>query len=325
MARELGVAPSTVSRALNGHSTISDSMTERIKELARRCNYVPNQMAVNLKSGRHHTIGVIVPMIGRSFFASVIEGIEDYASLRGYDVLICQSKDSEQRERRLVRSISGRVDGVIASMGAHTASHDFYNDLGVPLVMFDRIDRSLPAASVTIDDRGGARMAVQHLLDQGFRTIYHFAGPRRVSIWHDRHEGYLDAMRAAGIAVQEEWVWEAPTTQEQGEAFAARILASGEPLPDAIFCSGDYAALGVMTRMQAAGVDMPVVGFANEPFCQVVSPPLTSVNQFSSKMGTMACQLLLDILAGEPAANTVINPELIVRRSSLKRENKKQK
>lgn len=328
MARELGVAPSTVSRALNGNSAISEQMTQRIKELAHRSNYVPNQMAVNLKSGRNNTIGVIVPMIGRSFFASVIEGIEDYASVRGYDVLICQSKDSEQRERRLIHSISGRVDGVIASFGAHNQSHAFYNDLGVPLVMFDRIDRSLRAASVTVDDRGGARMAVQHLLDQGFRRIYHFAGPRHVSIWHDRHEGYLDAMRHAEVSIEESWVWEAPTVQEQGVAFVQQILQAGDPLPDAIFCSGDYAALGVMTAMKEAGIDMPVVGFANEPFCQVVEPQLTSVNQFSSKIGTMACQSLLDILNGEPGVNTVISPELIVRSSSLKREKptrKKQK
>lgn len=318
IAAQLGVAPSTVSRALNGHTTISKALTVKIKKLAAELNYVPDQMAVNLKSGRRNTIGVIVPMIGRNFFASVIEGIEDYAFSRGYDVIICQSKDSELRERRLVNSISGKVDGVIASLSAHEGSHEYFNNLGVPLVLFDRTDSSLNASSVTIDDRAGARVATEHLLDEGFRKIFHFAGPQYVSIWGARHNGYLDAMKSREIEVLDSWVFQAPTTFDEGQKFARHIIESGD-IPDAIFCSGDYIALGAMTVFKEHGINMPMVGFANEPICELVEPQLSSVNQFSSKMGEEACRLLLDILSGQPAINTTISPKLIIRKSSLKK------
>lgn len=318
MAKRLGVSSSTVSRALSGHSAISEAMIEKVRKLAKELNYVPNQMAIGLKSGKHNMIGVIVPTISRRFFASVIEGIEDYAHSKGCDVLICQSKNSNEREKKLVHSMRGKVDGVIASLSGEKGDHDHFNELGIPLVLFDRVDSSIKASKVTVDDFNGGVLATQHLLDEGFRRIYHFCGPQHVNIWGERHRGYLETMKKAGIEVSASWVYEATTTEEEGQNFASQVVASGE-LPDAIFFSGDYAALGAMAEFKECGLDIPMVGFANEPFCDYVEPKLSSVNQHSARMGSVACKMLLDVIDGAPLVNTVITPDLVVRNSSLKR------
>ncbi|MEG0656582.1 MAG: LacI family DNA-binding transcriptional regulator, partial [Mucinivorans sp.] len=201
IAKQLQVAPSTVSRALNGSKSISEERTRQIKELAQKLNYVPNQMARNLKSGRRNTIAVVVPLISRSFFATVIEGIEDYASAKGYDVIIAQSKNLVETEQRLMSKLSGKVDGVIASLAGQDASHEYYNALNVPLVQFDRTSTDINAVSVRINDFMGAKTATQHLLDQGFRRIYHLCGLQYVSIWYDRQQGYLAAMHEHGLRI----------------------------------------------------------------------------------------------------------------------------
>lgn len=320
IARKLNVSPSTVSRALNNHPSISKEVTEAVKKLSLELNYVPNRMAIGLKSGKSNILGVIIPRISRNFFSVVIEGIEEYAFKNGYDIMICQSKDSEETERRIVAAMSGKVDGVIASLSSHVGAHDYFNTLSVPLVMFDRVDRSISASSsVTVNDHEGARLAVEHLYEQGYRRIYHFAGPQYAKIWHDRHQGYLDTLRSYDIQPEQSWVYEAPTTEIEGVKFVQKLLSSGEPMPDAIFSSGDYAAIGIMSELKKHGIIVPIVGFANEPICNYISPTLSSVDQYGAHMGMMACKALIDVINGEPAQDTVITPKLVVRESSLSR------
>lgn len=329
IAQRLGVSVSSVSRALSDHPSISAALKERIRQVAEELHYTPNSVAVNLKTGKRNTIGVVVPGINRSFFSSAIEGIEDKAYKQGYDVLIYQSKDSAEREERIVYSLAGKVDGVIASVAADATDHSYYNDLsasGVPVVLFDRTATGVDAGTVIVDDYQGAALAVKHLLRQGFTRIYHCAGPQHVNVWGNRLRGYLDTMQEAGITLSEEYIFEGVNTSEdEGRRFAKTVLAayeSGRPLPEAVFFAGDFAALGTMLEFRKAGIDIPeqiaIVGFANEPFCQLLSTPLSSVDQFSYKMGYMAGKMMFDRLKGEPQVGVVIAPELIIRKSSLK-------
>lgn len=329
IAQRLGVSVSSVSRALSDHPSISAALKERIRQVAEELHYTPNSVAVNLKTGRRNTIGVVVPGINRSFFSSAIEGIEDKAYKQGYDVLIYQSKDSAEREERIVHSLAGKVDGVIASVAADATDHSYYNDLsasGVPVVLFDRTATGVDAGTVIVDDYQGAALAVKHLIRQGFTRIYHCAGPQHVNVWGNRLRGYLDTMQEAGITLSEEYIFEGVNTSEdEGRRFAKTVLAayeSGRPLPEAVFFAGDFAALGAMLEFRKAGIDIPeqiaIVGFANEPFCQLLSTPLSSVDQFSYKMGYMAGKMMFDRLKGEPQVGVVIAPELIIRKSSLK-------
>lgn len=143
IARSLNVSASTVSRALQDHPRISSEVRKMVQKKAREMNYKPNRMAVNLKLGKSSTIGVVVPNINRNFFSSVIDGIEEEASRKGYDVLICQSQESYEKEKKIISSLAqGRVDGVIASIASGTYNYDHLNSLeedGIPLVLFDRV------------------------------------------------------------------------------------------------------------------------------------------------------------------------------------------
>lgn len=322
IAKEIGVSASTVSRALSDHPSISSKIKEQVKSVAERLNYVPNSVAVNLKSGRKRSIGVIVPGISRNFFALAIEGIEDYAQAKGYDVIICQSKDLVSREASLVNSLKGRVDGIIASLALEDKPHDHFNSLqqiGIPLVLFDRTDKTIKASNVMIDDYLGAKNAVEHLWERGCRKIFHLAGPQNVSIWRNRHEGYLAALQKHGVIPGEGWIHEAPTTREEGACFAEKIVQEGD-LPDAIFFSGDFSALGALLVFKRHKLRIPeeiaIVGFANEPFCEITTPTLSSVEQFSYRQGQIACKMLFERLDGELPVSTIIEPELIIRESS---------
>ena len=171
------------------------------------------------------------------------------ASQSGYDVLICQSRDEAEREMRHVRSICGRVDGVVVSPAAHEEDYSYFNDLPVPLVFFDRVRESITAASVTLDDRMGGYMATSHLLDSGAKRIYHYAGLQCASMWKGRLEGYRQAMAERQIDVLPDWVWESnPTLVE--ESVLLDICECGEPLPEAVFFSGDYAQLELQTTSE---------------------------------------------------------------------------
>lgn len=322
IAKEVGVSISTVSRALNDHTAISSKVKEQVKDVATRLHYVPNAGAVNLKSGKTNTIGVIVPMISRAFFATAIEGIEDYAHKRGYNVIICQSKNLKQIEEQLVNSLKGKVDGVIASPASENKSHDYFNSLSqinTPLVLFDRSDDRIDASNVRIDDYVGAKSAVEHLIQSGRKKIFHFAGKLNVSIWRDRRRGYYSAMEDAGLEVQDDWVYIGETSKAEGEEYALDIIKNGN-IPDAIFFSGDYAALGALITFQKNGIRVPediaIVGFANELLCEITSPTISSVDQYSYNMGKISCKILFESIDGGPKQNVVIQPKLIIRESS---------
>ncbi len=173
IARKLGVSTSTVSRALQDNPAISVEMRDRIRKTAEEMGYKPNVFAVNLQRGSTRTIGVVVPMVSRNFFSVAIDGIEEAASQRGYDVMIYQSRNDPEREVRILNSfLHGKVDGVIASLASGAGDYTHYRALsryGMPLVLFDRYAPGLDAGTVLLDDYKGAFDTVEHLIGQGYR------------------------------------------------------------------------------------------------------------------------------------------------------------
>ncbi len=327
IARKLGVSTSTVSRALQDNPAISVEMRDRIRKTAEEMGYTPKVVAVTLQRGSTRTIGVVVPMVSRNFFSVAIDGIEEAASQRGYDVMIYQSRNDPEREVRILNSfLHGKVDGVIASLASGAGDYTHYRALsryGMPLVLFDRYAPGLDAGTVLLDDYKGAFDTVEHLIGQGYRRIYHYAGSQRVSIWKNRRTGYEDALRRHGIEPLSDWIAEGATTEEGGYKAMERLFAAGETLPEAVFFAGDYAALGAYRSLREHGLrvpdDMALAGFANEPFCELITPSFTSVEQFGYRMGSAAAQMLLDKLDGGPYMDIVIPPKLIVRESSQRK------
>lgn len=329
IARELNVTASTVSRALNGHPTISEKTRKAVLEKAQQLNYKPNSIAAALRSGRSYIIGVIVPVADRSFFAKVVRSIEEEAAKAGYSVIVCQTYENFEKEKQVLETLlRTRVDGIIASVAKGSTAFDHYQrvlDEGVPIVLFDRKVDSLTTSTVTIDDFLGAFTAVEHLIEQGCRRIAHFAGEQHIRLYQERFKGYREALRKYSIPFQKKLVFDCPSDVERGREAAGQLLQLS-PRPDAIFSSSDYAALGAMQRLKSEGVAIPdevaIVGFANEPFTSFIEPALSTVDQHSNRMGQHAARIFLAEINGQmenASTRKILRPELIIRTSSLKK------
>lgn len=327
IAGALSVTSSTVSRALNNHPAISDDTKRLVVEMARRMNYKPNRLAAALRSGKSMNIGVMVPMIERSIFASIIRGIEDEVAKSGYGIIMCQTYDDLTHEKRAFDTLfRSQVDGIIASATRSSGNMDLYQKViedDIPLILFDRSIDELGVSAVVIDDFKGGYDATRHLIEQGCQKIFHFAGDQDIKVYQERLRGYQAALQDAGITFEESWVINCPSNIEKGRQAAQYILTSGN-IPDAIFSSSDFAALGAMQILKgkfSIPDDIAIVGFANEPFTSFVEPAMTTVNQHGRDMGRLAARAFLDCIANRKdyvSRQIVLQPELIVRASSKK-------
>lgn len=325
IAARLGISASTVSRALSGSTAVKIQRRELIQKTALEMGYQPNQAAINLKRGRMNAIAILVPIINRYFFSAVIEGAASEIYKAGYDLLICYSMEQYEREVQIVNTLSGgKIDGLLACVASETTNFDHFERIikkGVRTVFFDRKVNLLGSPNVSIDDFQAGFDATEHLLEQGCRRIFHFAGPQNCQNWLDRKLGYLAALEKWEIVPEDNWIYIAPTKEREGEKFAQMIIDSTDR-PDGIFFTGDYPAKACYSVFKENGIDIPndiaIVGFANDPFATLLSPALSSVDQFNYHIGTIAAKTILEILDGAPSQSVILQPKLIVRGSSLR-------
>lgn len=301
LAKELGVSAATVSRALKDYPDIGENTKKAVRELAAKWNYRPNSMAIGLRQRRSGVLGVLVPELVHHFFSSVISGIMDEAEEHGYCAMLFQSRESAAREQRDTNTLlNSRVDGLLVSLSNDAEGLPHLEEaqcMGVPIVMFDKVNEDFPCSKVVVSDYNGAKMAVNHLLDQGHKSIGYIKGPRLPLNSRERMRGYKEALSERGIAFSPDLVRECvEVSQEEGYRFTKEIIAQ-TPRPTALFCATDLVAMGAMSAIKEQGLSIPediaLVGFSNWQLSQVVDPPLTSVHQPGYEMGRKATQLLL--------------------------------
>lgn len=327
IASKLNLHYTTVSKALRGHPDISVETKHRVHSLAKELDYHPNSIAKSLKKQLTSTIGIIVPSIKVDFFSAVISGVEEVAYERGFNTVVCQSNENYEREATHVSTlISNRVDGVLVSLAQTTKSGAHFWPLkkkGIPLVLFDRVCEDIEADKVVVDDYGGAIRAVQHLIQSGYRSIAHVAGPENTSIGRDRYRGYIDELKRSGIAVDRKNIIFGGLQEDDGVA-AFRKFLSRNTLPKAIFTVNDPVAIGVYDEIKRNGLRIPqdvaLVGFGNIKLSSYLDPPLTTVTQSPYKLGKTAAGMLLRRIENpkskmEPETE-VIETELILRKST---------
>ncbi|WP_373516764.1 LacI family DNA-binding transcriptional regulator [Pricia sp.] len=331
IAKALKIDSSTVSRALNDSDRVKAKTKKRILDKAHELGYTRNMLASNLRRNRSNTIGVIVPRISRYFFSSTIAGIEEMAYKAGYNVIICQSLEEVDRERKILRNLmANRVDGILisVSMETHDNSHltaCFEN--GTPLVFFDRhVAGMKQTGKVLIDDVQGGFDATEHLILQGCKKIVQFTAPMDVEIYKNRHEGYRSALKKHNVPYDENLVFVSKLLEEDGYRLAGKIVEEFDDV-DGIFSTNDLAAIGAMKYLKSVGRKIPediaIAGFSNEPTSAVIEPSLTTVDQSGTEIGRLACNLLLDYFEN---GNTLVNdrtimlpPKLIVRDSTKRK------
>lgn len=325
ISEKLQISPATVSRALNDRPEISKKTRILVKQTASELNYNPNKLAVALKNGVSKNVGVVVPYLSHGLFSSVIRGIEEELSRFNYNIIICQTHDQAGKEKQIVENLlDNQVDGIFISVARDTKDIDHLKEVlrtGKTLVFFDRKKDLKGVGSVIVDDTMGGYLATKHLINRGCQRIAHFHGDLNLEIYRNRYNGYLRALKDSGILINKHLIFPCTGGIEEGAKLAGQLNDSGK-LPDAIFSSSDYSALGALLELKNKGVEVPdeikIIGFSNELFTQFLDIPISSIDQTPLKMGNKAAELFLksgDRNPGGPE-NVILKPELIIRQST---------
>lgn len=328
IAKSLGVAPSTVSRALNGSAEINAATRQEIIKVAAEMDYRPNLLAQSLHRGETHTIGVVVPNIERPFFAGVLAGVQKVATEAGYRVMICQSNESHATETLNVQAlVASRVDGLLISHSKETTSFEhikLQQKKGLPIVHFDRVCNEVETAKVVQEDFEGSFVLTEHLILQGCRRIAVCAGPHELLISISRLNGYKAALAKYDIPLREELIYH--TNFIQGESLLAlEGWLSLPQRPDGILAVHYANAIDMIVELKKRKIQIPsemaVVGFGDELIASLIEPSLTVYHHSPLQMGVIAAKMLIDNIIHkdtfQPAVETV-KGELIVRQSSVK-------
>ncbi len=326
IAREVNVSPSTVSRALNGNLRISEDTRRSIERTAKRLGYRRNHLATSLRRGKNNVLGVIVPFTDNSFFSSIIRGIEDAINNEGFNVMICQSHDSHDREVRCIEALMGAgVSAIAMTLSGEVKNYDHIlktASLGMPFILFDRVLEELDVHTVMVDDYRGAFDAVSHLVEMKYKKVALFTGNREINIYRERFRGYKDAIEHYKLVWNDDYILSVSPNVDAGKA-AAKQLFQLPDRPDAILSTSDFSALGAMDylkdRVRIPG-DFGIMGFSNEPFTKYVHPSLSTVDQQSQRMGKVIGQSFIGLLGDDEIRKyplkTLLKPKLIIRNST---------
>lgn len=303
IARELGVSKSTVSKALNGSHEISVETTEKIRAFASYYNYKPNIQAIKLRNQKTMVIGVVIPEIAHHFFSKVISGIESIVNEKGYNVMICLSNESFEKEQLNINMLSdGSVDGLLVSMAKETLENKNFNHFRellndqIPLVLFDRISDDLECDKVIVDDIGGGYKATKYLIDLGCRRIALLTTPDHVSVGLQRKIGYIKALEENDRKIDEDLIIKINEKNNITEQIEV-LFSDSDKIPDSIFAVNEIYAATAMRIAKENGLNIPediaIIGFTDGLISEFSTPPLTTVAQHGFTMGEQAAELLL--------------------------------
>ena len=309
IAKALGISPATVSRALNNNPRISEATRQRVKAMATEMGYRHNSMASSLRNRRSNIIGLIVPRISMYFHSFFITALQRQLQAAGYNLMICQSNDSVNLEKELANTLySARVDALVVSLALYTedtAHFDGFLQQGIPLVFYDRVPMmgGTPAYIVKGDDYRGGLLAGNHLMQAGARRIAYISGPQTCSIYRERTQGFTDALEKEGVSMRDEWVYHQELNAENAWSSLRRIFDGAEQ-PDGLFAANDTTAIAAVEFARERGIripdDLKIIGYSNDPRAAIISPPITSIEQYPNAMADKVAQTLIGALQGSP-------------------------
>ena len=328
IAKELDVSISTVSKALKNSEEISRDTKERIQAFAKLYNYKPNNIAISLKNKRTKNIGVIIPDIVHHFFTTVVRGIEKYANAQGYNVIVCLSDESFDKEVINMEMLAnGSIDGFIMSLSAGTEKKKDFNHLkevteqGIPLVLFDRVTNEIRCDKVVIDDILGAYLATEKLLKEGRKKIALLTTEDFFSVSKNRNLGYEKALRDFGLVVEEKYILRLPFMDIDEEKISDFLNSI---VPDAVLSVNEIFGIHCMRVLQRKGLKVPedvsIIGFTDGLLARHANPSITSIAQHGEKMGETAAKMLIERVEREDESNyrtEIIQPTIITRESTL--------
>jgi len=328
IAQAAGVSHTTVSRALRNSALISGEVREQIQKLAVEMGYIPNAVAQSLRGQRTGTIGLVVTTIADPFVGRVVRGVEEFAQRDHLSLFLSISDNDPDREMAVIETFQRRrVDGIIIAAARLTEQHEKrLADIRVPTVLINHQADARPEHLhfVSVDDASGACTAVEYLLEQGHRSIGYLGAGSRPRSNRIRLTSYRATLAAAGIVPHEDWVRIAPPEHHDhsedvmdGQRLLPALIAAGMT---AVFCYNDSLAVGALLACRALGIAVPeqisIVGFDDIDLAQLVTPPITSIHQPRLRLGQLAMEMLLDLLAGRPVEDHILPTQLVVRGSA---------
>ncbi len=326
IAKEFGISIATVSRALKDSPRISAERRAAIQQYAREHNFAPNVIAESLRHSRvkpMKVIGVIIPEFTHFYFSSVLSGIEQEASARGYRIMVAQSDECYEREVKICQSFfENKVCGVIVSQAKDTQKYDHFQrliDAGVPLVFYDRICTGVNASRVVVDDYMGAFNAVTHLIETGCHRIAFYGSSMTLEISKNRYNGYRDALLKHGVLPDDSLI-RFCDNRADAEAITPEILQI-ENRPDGFFAVNDDTAIGILYTAKRMGLRVPddvsICGFTNGQRALACDPMLTTVEQRGIMVGEEAANILIgqveETIPREKIVRRIVRTRLIIR------------
>ena len=324
VAREAGVHPSTVSRALDPSKSgrVKESTRSHVVDVANRLGYRPDMLARGLQSGRTGTIGVVVADLGNTFVTPLIHGIAASLDDAGVLSVVAESQDDHSRLSNIVEHmLSRRVDGII-TLAARTGDQAVLEAANriVPVVLASRPLEDTPLHQVIHDNEKGGRLAAEHLAGLGHRTVAQLEGPDDILNFPRRRHGFRTIVGSEGLD-------EVPVpdrarrpTIDEGARLMTELLDSSARVPTAVFAHNDLMAIGALTVLRARGLRVPddvsLVGYNDMPLADHLSPPLTTVRYRTFEVGRRAGDMMVQLLGDHECENVVLEPTLVARGSS---------
>lgn len=330
IAERLSLSPSTISRGLQNHAAVNARTKKKIFDTANEMGYRFNTFARNLRSRKTNTIGVIVPRLNSYFISAMLAGIEKEVNGAGYNMLISQSLESQEKEAEYAETMMhNRVDGLIVTLAANTTSLDHFQPFfkhNIPLLFADRGVAGNEYTKVVIDNFKAGYEATSHLAEQGCTRIVHITGNTTRDVYAKRRDGYKQALKDKRISFDESLVFETDLTEISTMKVMNRVLKM-DVLPDGLFVSNDFCAAICLKTLRQAGLRIPediaIVGFNNDATSRITEPALSTVNYPGQEIGEAVARSLINRLnAVNPSQETetlVLKSELIVRSSSRRR------
>ena len=335
IARALNLSVSTVSRALTDSYQIGDETKRRVLAYAKEHHYIPNRMARSLREGKSRSIGVVVCSIDNNFAAQMLDGIDQYCSEHGYQLIIMQSKELFMQEKACVNLLyAGGIDGLLISPTYQTTDFEYLINLqrsGLPIVLFDRLSNQIETHKVAADNFRGAYTATKHLIKNGFTKIAHINSNSTLSIATERFEGYKQALADFNLPLNQDLIRFCDTTTlsslTKNLEIALTELMSLNQKPEAIFTATDQLSTKCLAILNKLGYQIPnniaLIGFSNTDLADVLNPPLSTIHQPAFEIGNLAAKQLLSLIGSkiDKTYETILLETEIQVRSSSKKSN----
>lgn len=332
IAAKFNVSISTVSKALNDSYEISDATKDKIQKYAKKKNYKPNFNAISLKKRRTKTIGIVIPNMLSYFFAQIFKGVEKVANENGYKIITCISNESYKKEVETMEMLSnGSIDGFIVSIAKETELKNDYSHFemsireGTPIVMFDRVAKSVGCDKVVVDDYKAAKKTVRHLANTGCKNIAFISSISDLNVGIARHKGYVKGLEKQGIPFNKDLVLNIHEEDYKKYEDLIRPLFENNEI-DSVIATNEKTAVAALKIAQEQGFKVPenfsVIGFSNGILARHSTPTLTTVSQHGEIMGEAAAQMLISKLENKDlikeVTTQIIKTDLVERNSTKK-------